>query len=106
MIAAYHDDPETTPQEELRSDAALTVPPTMAMPDGLVELRLPAGKYACATHVGPYTALGDAWARLMGEWLPKSGYRVGDGMSFEIYRNTPADVAPSELQTELHLPLA
>ena len=26
MIAIYHDDPETTPQDQLRSDAALVVP--------------------------------------------------------------------------------
>ncbi len=106
MIGVYHDDPETTPPEELRSDAALAVSPEAQLPEGLVELRLPAGRYASMTHVGPYTQLGDAWARFMGEWLPNSGHRVGVGMSYEIYRNTPLEVPPAELRTEIYLPLA
>jgi len=36
----------------------------------------------------------------------KSGHRLGDGVTYEIYRNTPADVPKSELRTELYIPLA
>lgn len=106
MLAIYHDDPETTPAAELQSDAGVVIPEGVPLPAGLGEKRLPKGRYARTTHVGPYTELGDAWARLMGGWLPRSGHRVGDGSSFEVYRNTPADVAPSELRTDLYLPLA
>src|SRR6266542_3433400 len=74
-------------------------------PHGLSEKRLPAGRYARTTHVGPYTELGDTWSRFMGEWLPKSGHRVGDGSSFEVYRNTPENAAPNELCTDLYLPI-
>jgi AraC family transcriptional regulator len=106
MLAVYHDDPETTPTDKLRSDAGVTVREGLALPEGLSELRLPAGRYARTTHVGPYTKLGDAWSRLMGEWLPKSGQRVGGGSSYEVYRNTPRDTQPNELRTDLYLPLA
>ncbi len=106
MLAIYHDDPEATLPAELRSDAALVVPEGRPLPPGLTELRIPAGRYACATHVGPYTLLGDAWARLMGEWLAQSEHRVGSAMSYEIYRNTPLTAAPSELRTDLYLPIA
>jgi AraC family transcriptional regulator len=41
----------------------------------------------------------------MGGWLPRSGQRMRDGVSYEIYRNTPADVPKEELVTELYLPL-
>ena len=51
-------------------------------------------------------ALGDAWARFLGEWVPASGNRIGDGVSYEIYRNTPAEVPKQELRTELYVPLA
>lgn len=105
MLAIFHDDPETTPAAELRSDAALTLSPGADVPDGLDEMRLPAGRYACTTHIGPYEQLGDAWARFMGEWLPRSGQRVREGVSFEIYRNTPADVSKDQLRTELYIPL-
>jgi AraC family transcriptional regulator len=106
MVAVYHDDPESTQPEELRSDAALAVPKGVEIPKGLTEVRLPAGRYACATHIGPYTGLGDAWARFMGEWLPASGNRVGQGLGYEIYRNNPTNTAPEALRTEMYLPLA
>ena len=106
MIALYHDDPDSTPPDQLRSDAAISIPEDVPLPDGLVEQRLAAGRYACAVHVGPYEELGDAWARFMGEWLPASGYRVGPGTSFEIYRNTPADTPKHELRTEMYISIA
>jgi AraC family transcriptional regulator len=106
MLAIYHDDPQTTPAEQLHSDAGLTVPEGMPLPEGMGEVRLPAGRYAHTTHAGPYTTLGDTWARLMGEWLPRSGHRVGGRTSYEVYRNTPITAAPEDLRTELYLPIA
>jgi len=105
MLALFYDDPETTPAAELRSDAALVVPAGIAMPPGLSEAMLPAGRYAKTTHRGPYTGLGDVWARLMGEWLPRSGQRVGAGPSYEVYVNDPRSTAKADLLTDLYLPL-
>lgn len=105
MLAIYYDDPETTPEAELRSDAALSVQPSAAIPNGLGSTTIPAGRYAKALHRGPYDRLGDAWARLMGEWLPKSGYRVEEGVSFERYLNSPMNAKPEDLLTELYIPL-
>ncbi len=106
MIAIYHDDPESTPQDQLRSDAALVVPEDVRLPDGLVEQHIAAGRYAHTVHVGPYEHLGDVWARLLGEWVPASGNRIGDGVSYEIYSNTPQQVPKEQLRTELYVPLA
>ena len=106
MIGLFHDDPETTPAAELRSDAALSVALKAKIPEGLGEAKIPAGRYACAIHLGPYAGLPDSWSRLMGQWLPASGERMKDAVSYEIYRNTPQDVKPEELVTEIYLPLA
>src|SRR5262245_17863236 len=106
LVAIYHDDPDSTPQPELRSDAGITVPERTTLPTGLTEQRLAAGRYARTLHVGPYEQLGDAWARFMGEWLPSSGFRIGPGASYEIYRNTPATAPKDQLLTDLYLPLA
>jgi AraC family transcriptional regulator len=104
-LAIYHDDPETTPAEQLQSDAGITVPRGSPLPGGVGETTLPAGKYARTTHLGPYSTLGDTWARFMGEWLPSSGKRVGSGSSYEVYRNNPSNAAPEELRTDLYLPI-
>ena len=106
MLAIFYDDPEVTLASQLQSDAGITVVGGARLPEGVVEKRLPAGRYARTTHHGPYATLGDTWSRLMGEWLPKSGERVGEGSSYEVYRNTPANAAPDELRTDLYLPIA
>jgi AraC family transcriptional regulator len=105
MLAIYHDDPETTAQQDLRSDAAITVPADATIPEGLEEQRIHAGRYARTTHLGPYEHLADTWERFMGEWLPRSGNRFGQGVSFEVYRNTPGQVPPEELRTDIYIPL-
>ncbi len=106
MLAIYHDAPEETPESELRSDAALSVAPDAVIPAGLVEIDIPAGRYACTVHKGPYDTIGDTWARLMGEWVPQHGHRVADCPAYEVYVNNPGNAKPDELLTELYIPLA
>lgn len=100
MIAVYHDDPESTPPDQLRSDAAITLPANTPTPDGLVEQRVPAGRYASVVHKGPYEDLPGLWAKLRHEWLPASGHRMGRP-SYELYLNDPATTPKPELLTEI-----
>jgi AraC family transcriptional regulator len=105
LIGIYHDDPSSTPEEKLRSDAAITVAANTKLPPGLAPMVIPAGRYAHAVHRGAYDGLGAAWGHLRSEWLSKSGEQVGDGMTYEVYRNTPMNAKPNELVTDLYLPL-
>jgi AraC family transcriptional regulator len=105
MLAIYYDDPQTTPAPKLRSDAALSFPRNAKLPKELEERTMPAGRYARATHVGPYQTLGDAWSRLIREWLPTSGERMRTSGSYEIYRNSPETTPPQGLRTDLYIPL-
>ncbi len=41
----------------------------------------------------------------MGGSDPQHGHLIGDGVSFEVYRNTAMDTAPDELITELYVPI-
>jgi AraC family transcriptional regulator len=105
MIAVYLDDPETTPTAQLRSDAAISLTAGDALPEGMGELRLPAGSYAVTLHRGSYAKLGDSWLRFMGQWLPQSGRRMGAGFAIEVYLNHPGNAAEGDLRTELRIPI-
>ena len=105
MVGVFYDDPATTPPDQLRSDAAITLPDGASAPNGLIEHRLPAGRYATTVHVGPYEGLPDAWARLKNEWLPKSGHTMGHP-GCEIYLNNPMSTPKPELRTEIRMRLA
>ncbi len=101
MIGVYHDDPDSVPTDQLRSEAALSVREDESLPAGVEERHVAGGRYACTVHTGPYAGLPDAWAELMGKWLPKSGHRVADAPSLEIYLNNPMNAKPEDLKTEL-----
>jgi len=105
MVAIYYDDPESTPIDQLRSDAGVVVHENAALPEPLTEQRLPAGSYACTLHVGSYELLGDVWHRLLGEWIPAHSKRVA-GVSYERYLNMPGEVPKEELRTEICVPIA
>ena len=104
MIALFHDDPEVTPSDKLRSDAALSLPGKTPSPSGLIEQHVPAGRYAKAIHKGGYEGLPGAWAALKHEWLPTSGHKMGHP-SYEIYLNNPMTTEKAELVTEIYLRL-
>jgi len=105
LIGIYHDDPATTPEDKLRSDAAISIPDGIKLPAGLKEMVIPSGRYAHTTHRGPYEGLGNAWGSLRNNWLAESGEQLGSGMSYEVYRNTPMNAKPQDLVTDLYLPL-
>jgi len=105
MIGVYYDDPDVTPESDLRSKAGITISETAKLPPGLTEIRIPAGRVARMTHLGGYEGLNETWAKLTGEWLEESGQRIGEGVSYEIYVNTPMDTPKEQLRTELYIPL-
>jgi AraC family transcriptional regulator len=101
----YYDDPASTPRDALRADACLTLPDG-TMPNGDLQLReIRGGRYAVTLHVGPYAELHFPYTWLYGTWLPKSGEEAADAPSIEEYLNDARVVPPSELRTEIWLPL-
>jgi len=42
----------------------------------------------------------------VGEWLPRSGFRVGAGSSYEVYVTDPRTTATEDRVTDLYVPLA
>jgi AraC family transcriptional regulator len=105
FIGICHDDPDITPPEKVRYDACVTVGPDFT-PQGEIGVQtIPGGEYAVMTHFGPYGQLGQSYAKLLGQWLPRSGRELRSSPCFEVYLNSPENTAPEDLLTDLHAPL-
>jgi AraC family transcriptional regulator len=105
MIGIYHDDPAQVAQEDLRSQAGLTVPEGTPAPEGGEIVVIPAMTAATLVHEGPYMELERAYAWLYGHWLPGSGREPADHSCFEEYLNNPRDLPPAKWLTRVYLPL-
>jgi len=104
-FGVYYDDPAATPQDELRSDACLSVPEDWS-PTGGLELReIPGGRYVVTVCIGPYSELQHVYSWLYGTWLAESGELLAPGPIVEEYLNDARRVPPTELRTEIWLPL-
>jgi AraC family transcriptional regulator len=101
----YYDDPAATPASALRADACLTVPDGRA-PGGELELReIRGGRFAVVRHIGPYAELERPYKWLYGTWLAQSGEEPDNAPTVEEYLNDARTVPPTELETEIWLPL-
>ncbi|RQR31676.1 GyrI-like domain-containing protein [Burkholderia sp. Bp9142] len=108
MIGIFYDDPDTTPEAQLRAKACIV--PADGAPDvepapPVERMTVAGGEYAVLLHTGPYADLKTAYQWLYGDWLRHSGREAADAPPFELYLNTPMDAAPADLRTEIHLPL-
>jgi AraC family transcriptional regulator len=105
FIGICHDDPEVTPPDRIRYDACVTVDDKF-MPQGEIGVQtIPGGEYAVTTHFGSYETLGESYARLLGQWLPRSGRELRSTPCLEIYLNDPNSTAPGDLLTDIRGPL-
>ena len=105
MMAVFYDDPAITPTDQLRSAALSPIEANTNLPAAVECLTLHQGPYAQLLYTGPYADMKDAYQWLYGVWLPHSDFEAEDAPNVEEYLNNPKDVAPTELQTRMCLPL-
>jgi AraC family transcriptional regulator len=108
MIGIYYDDPTAVPENELRSKAGVWLPRTVDIsgggsPVGMTSIA--GGRYAVLRHQGPYADMASAYQWLYGEWLVNSEHEAADAPVFEEYLNNPKETAPSNLLTDICLPV-
>ncbi len=106
FIGICHDDPEITPQAKIRYDACVTVDASFTAEGEIGVQVIPGGAYAHTTHFGPYHTLGETYTKLLGQWLPRSGYELRPTPCFEVYLNDPQSTDPEDLLTDIYAPLA
>jgi len=87
ILGVYHDNPDITPVEHLRAEACITVPEGTKTRGDISPLTIPGGTFAVAHVEIDETQYGEAWDRLICDWLPQSGYQPDERMCFEMYLN-------------------
>ncbi|GGC70843.1 AraC family transcriptional regulator [Undibacterium terreum] len=107
-IGIYLDDPFSVEEAALRSKAGVVFEgpiPAEALLAPLAASDVAGGTYAVLRYKGPYADMRVAYQWLYGEWLAQSGKEAADAPAFEEYLNNPRDTAPTELLTDIYLPL-
>lgn len=105
ILGIAHDDPELTPPEHCRYDCAIALKEDYELESGMVEARLPGGKYAILSVEHTTKAIGKAWEEIFSLWLPDSGYQIDDRPIFERYMGTSSDVIMEPQNCEICIPV-
>jgi AraC family transcriptional regulator len=104
-FAIYEDDPDSVPVGRLRPQAGFEAGPEVPLMEGMRRIALAPGRMATTVHQGPYADLHRVYRSLYRDWLPGSGEEADDRPCFEEYLNDPRRTRPSDLLTEVFLPL-
>lgn len=107
MIGVWHDNPQSVPAEQLRSDACAIVPLDFTTDAAGIEIKdVEPNEYAVASYYGSYEGLGEAWGTFTSDLIPALGRELASGICFEKYVGDCTQVPPEELLTELYTPVA
>ncbi len=106
FLGVCHDDPDVTPPGKVRYDACVTVDSGFHPTDEIGVQVIAGGEYARTTHFGSYNRLGRTYIKLLGQWLPRSGYELRSSPCFDEYLNDPNSTDPKDLLTDIYAPLA
>lgn len=105
VMAVYHDNPDLTDPDKLRTDVAVTVPDDTAVDGEVGKTKIPGGKYAAARFELKNDEYQRAWDAVYGGWLPTSGFQPDDRPCFEIYLNDPREHPEGRCIVEICIPV-
>ena len=89
--------------ENLDVEMGFPVSKKLAERDEIKANEIPAGKYAECTYKGPYAEMAPVYDA-MNQWMAEKGLEA-TGIAYEVYYNSPGEVAESELLTKIMFPL-
>jgi len=102
-----HDDPSITAPEQCRYDACAEVPADFVVNGNALKTTIPGGKYAVLNFKGDAAEVGTAWAALLRDWLPSSGFQLDARPAFEYYpQNADCDSQSGAFECEICIPVA
>jgi Transcriptional regulator, effector-binding domain/component len=87
-------------------DIEIGFPVSRSLPaKGEIQSRvIPASRVATCLYTGLYSKMAPA-CEVLETWIKENGFQPA-GMVYEVYLNSPAEVPPEELKTQIVFPLA
>lgn len=108
-IGIYWDNPDFTPEDQLRSAACLEVPIGYQLPSpgglAITLEQIPGGEYATTRFVGPYEDLAPVWTNLTNYVEKTLRRQISQNPAFEVYVNDASETPANQLITELYMPI-
>ena len=92
LIAAYYDDPNVTPPDELKLDVCMNIPEDVQEEGEISKKVLPGGKYAVmGLELDGPEEYSVAWEKIV-EWVASLGLEIDiSRASYEVYLNNPEE---------------
>ncbi|MCP4217769.1 MAG: AraC family transcriptional regulator [bacterium] len=90
-LSIYHDDPNITEEDKLRTSACITVPEETKAEGEVGRMTVPGGKFAVARVEIDADEYEASWNMLMADWLPESGFQPDDRYCYALYQNNPEE---------------
>jgi AraC family transcriptional regulator len=101
-----HDDPSITAPKQCRYDACAEVSPDFIPSANAFKTTIPGGKYAVLNFKGTVDRVVVAWASILRDWLPSSGFQLDARPAFEYYpKDAQHDPKTGVFQCEICIPV-
>lgn len=88
-LSVYHDSPEITEEDKLRTSVCITVPKDTEVEGEVGKMTVPGGKFAVGRFEIDVDQYEEAWNAIFKAWLPESGFQPDDRLCYELYQNNP-----------------
>ncbi|MCP4640771.1 MAG: AraC family transcriptional regulator, partial [bacterium] len=105
VLSVYHDNPNLTDDDKLRTSMCITVPADTEVDGEVGKMAVPGGLYAVAKFELSVDQYQQAWDAVCGGWLPESGYQPDDRPCFEVCLNDPKDHPEGKHIVEICVPV-
>ncbi|MFC1748783.1 GyrI-like domain-containing protein [Pseudomonadota bacterium] len=105
-IGIAYDSPYITECSDIRYDACITVTEEVAESQLTSVQKIPGGRFAIFSHTGSYKKIDAMFDLIYGTWLPQSGHKLRDQITFCHYHQIHTSNTPEELlRTDIYIPL-
>lgn len=100
-----YDNPEISNNENYEYNACISIENSIE-PDGVIGIKeIKGGKFAIFAFKGEYSNFNLIYQLIFKEWLFKSNYELRNAEVFDKYLNSLINTEPSDLMTEIYLPI-